>query len=272
MRNNKSRRQWLSSVEHHARTLLNKPITEIDQAVINAALEPSFRSGQHVTASRVASRIKTVCDWVAAGRPAPRRTGGEHVKHHAAVPYADIPEFMQELREKEAMSARALEFVILTAARTGEVIGAIWDEIDIENATWHVPAERMKAGRAHDVPLSRRTLELLRSMPRVKGNRHLFPGTQNGAPIGGSVMLHLLKSMRPGAVPHGFRSSFRDWAGDHTSFPKDVIEAALAHRVKNRTEAAYRRSSALEKRRLLMEAWAKYCDMPAHSKAVALHG
>ena len=175
MRNNKSRRQWLSSVEHHARTLLNKPITEIDQAVINAALEPSFRSGQHVTASRVASRIKTICDWVAAGRPAPRRTGTKHVKHHAALPYAEVPLFMQELREKEAMSARALEFVILTAARTGEVTGASWDEVDLDEAVWHVPAGRMKAGREHSVPLSRRALELLRSMPRVRGTGTYFP-------------------------------------------------------------------------------------------------
>ena len=273
MRNNKSRRQWLTAVEHHAHALLARPVTEVDPAAINAALEPSFRSGQHVTASRVASRIRTVCDWVAAGRRSPRRTGVSHVRHHPALNYSDMPQFMSELCEKTAMSARALEFLILTAARTGEVTGALWTEIDLESATWHIPAGRMKGERAHDVPLSGRVLELLSAIHREAGNPHVFAGVRPGAAIGDSVMLHLLKSMRPGAVPHGFRSSFRDWAGDQTSFPKDIIEHALAHKIKDKTEGAYRRETAVAKRRRLMEEWAKYCSSPVTaSEVVALHG
>jgi integrase len=170
---------------------------------------------------------------------------------------------MAELRGSSFVSARALEFTILTAARTGEVIGAIWDEIDFAEKTWIVPAERMKAGVEHKVPLSDRVLEILADLPREDGNSHLFVGAKQGQPLYKMAMLEMMKRLRPGFVPHGFRSTFLDWATERTNVPKFVAEKVLAHAIDDKVEEAYRRGDLLDKRRDLMAAWAKFCASPA---------
>jgi integrase len=184
--------------------------------------------------------------------------------HHPAMPYRDVPAFMQELREKQAMSAIALEFLILTAARTGEVFGATWDEIDLDSGLWTIPAHRMKAGQAHRVPMSEHAIAILSSRQQARGSDYVFPGQKPGRPLSIMAFDMLMRRMKANDyTAHGFRSSFRDWAGDCTSFPREIAEAALAHKVGDAVELAYRRSDALEKRRTLMQAWADYCGNAA---------
>jgi integrase len=186
------------------------------------------------------------------------------VQHHAALPYADLPAFMAELRERDSISARALEWTILTCVRTSEATGGRWLEIDRD--VWCIPGKRMKGRREHRVPLSKRALELLASIPR-EGD-FLFPGARLGAPLSNMAMLELVRDMRPGATVHGFRSSFRDWAADKTNYPNHVVEMALAHAVGDKVEAAYRRGDLFDKRRRLMTDWASYCGQPAKRAAV----
>jgi integrase len=182
------------------------------------------------------------------------------VEHHAAMPYADVPAFMRTLRVRDSVSASALEFTVLTACRTQESIGARWSEIDIDSATWVIPASRMKAKRDHRVPLSTRAVEILRSMPRVGESVFVNGG---GKPLSNMAMAELLKGMDAnGFTVHGFRSSFSDWARDRTGYPRDVIEMVLAHTIKDKSEAAYRRGDALDKRRRLMAEWARYLEAP----------
>jgi integrase len=169
---------------------------------------------------------------------------------------------MRELREREGISARALEFAILTAARTGEAIGATWTEIDLAKKTWAIPPERMKAGKEHRVPLSDRVLAILKDLPREEGNGFVFIGGRARKPLSNMAMLELMKGMRPDYVPHGFRSTFRDWAAERTNCPNHVVEKALAHVVADKVEAAYRRGDLFEKRRRLMTDWSRFCDMP----------
>ena len=195
------------------------------------------------------------------GKPLPHQSAAKRVRHHPALPFTELPAFMAELRENESISARALEFTILAAARTGETIGAKWSEIDLDAAVWAVPGERMKGGKEHEVPLSKEAVTLLENLPREKGG-YAFAGARAKKPLSNMAMLQLLRGIRSGLTVHGFRSTFRDWAGDRTNFPREVIEHALAHRIKDKAEASYRRSSALEKRRRLMEAWAGYCSVP----------
>jgi integrase len=203
----------------------------------------------------------------------PQLGPSKRVKHHAALPFAEVPTFIAELREKDCLSASALEFTILTAARTGDTIGAKWSEIDFDSGVWTVRDGRHKTGRDFDIPLSKRALAILKALPR-KG-QYVF--ANNGQPLSNMAMAELLRGMGYGsdrATVHGFRSSFRDWAGDRTSFARETIEAAMSHQIKDKAEAAYRRSTALEKRRKLMEAWAQYCSVSrdAGSNVVALHG
>jgi integrase len=199
----------------------------------------------------------------------PAKTKVRKVKHHDAMPYADVPAFVAELRDNDSLSARALEFTILTAARTGETIGARWSEIDVAAKVWTVPAERTKSGREHRVPLTERALEILASLPREDGNDHVFIGTRKGKGLSNMALLELLRGMvENGLTVHGFRSSFRDWAGERTNFPREIAETALAHVLTDKTEAAYRRGDALEKRRQLMTAWCRYCAAPAGAGAV----
>ena len=186
--------------------------------------------------------------------------------HHAAMPYPDIPGFLGKLREVESIHALALEFLILTAARSGEVLGATWDEIDIDAKVWIIPASRMKAGREHRVPLSARAMEIVERMAEIRTGDLVFPGQRRRRPLSGAAMGALVT----GATVHGFRSSFRDWAGEETSFPREIAEQALAHATGDATERAYRRGDALEKRRGLMEAWANYCEPAGAGNVVPL--
>lgn len=182
-------------------------------------------------------------------------------RHHAAMPYRDVPAFVERLRRLEALSARALEFLILTAARSGEVLEAIWGEFDLDAGLWTVPAARMKAGKEHRVPLSKPALAIVKALHEVCISDFAFPGHAKDRPLSNMAFAKLLQRMKADQyTPHGFRSTFRDWAGDTTAFPRDVAEQALAHRVGDETERAYRRSDALEKRRELMQAWGDYCD------------
>jgi integrase len=180
--------------------------------------------------------------------------------HHAALPYAELPAFMVALRHHEGVAARALEFTILTAARTSEVTGAQWDEFDLEAGVWTVPARRMKAGKEHRVPLSPRAVELLQQAYREEGSQHVFIGPAQGGGLSGAAMARVLKRLRDDAVVHGFRSSFSDWSHEQTAFANHVIELSLAHSVGSSVEKAYRRGDLFEKRAKLMSAWATYCS------------
>jgi integrase len=180
--------------------------------------------------------------------------------HHKAMPFADVPGFVGNLGAMQGVAPRALEFTILTAARSGEVLGARWDEIELQGKLWTVPAERIKGGREHRVPLPDRALAILKGLHQAKVSDFVFPGFKRGCPLSNMALEAVLRRAKVDFTTHGFRSSFRDWAGDHTAFARDVVEAALAHAIENKTEAAYRRSDALEKRRKLMAAWAAYCN------------
>ena len=260
-RNAKHRQQWANTLRDYARPLNDRPVSAIDGALITDTLA-SIWTSKPETARRTKQRIERVWAWVKNGMPLPVQGAAKRGNHHAALPFAELPGFMADLRQKESISARALEFTILTAARTGETIGARWDEIDLDSTLWTVPAERMKGGREHVVPLSARAVALLRGLPRERGNNFVFPGAKPGAGLSNMALLQLVRGMREGLTTHGFRSTFRDWAGDRSTFPRDVIEHALAHRLPDRVEAAYRRSSALEKRAKLMEAWSRFCSSP----------
>jgi len=243
---------------------------------------------KHETARRLRGRIERVLDWAIAQefRPGPNparwkglmdrlmpgRVQSARVKHHPALPYTEIASFMSHLREEDGVAAAALEFTILTAARTGEVLGATWSEIDVEKRLWTIPEGRMKTGRVHRVPLSLPTITLLNKMKHLRRDKAVFPGQQKPH-LSNMALLNVLKRMeRHGVTTHGFRSSFRDWAGECTDFPRDVVEMALAHTVGNAVEAAYRRGDALEKRRRLMADWADFCGMAADGKVLNLAG
>jgi integrase len=187
------------------------------------------------------------------------------------MPYKAVPGFLAQLAGRYAMAARGLAFLILTAARSGEVLGATWDEIDLEAGIWTVPAKRMKAGREHRVPLSKPALAIVKALAVTRTSDFVFPGQKPNRPLSGMAFEMLLRRTQAGAFTvHGFRSAFRDWAGDETSFPREVAEQALAHRVGDATERAYRRADALERRRKLMEAWASYCTAGAAGNVVQL--
>jgi integrase len=252
------------------------PVAAIDTGLVRKVLEPIWYTTPE-TASRVRGRIERVLAWATVAgyrsgdNPArwtghlkellPAKTKVAAVVHHDAVPYRDMPAFMAALRAKPGASARALEFTILGAARTGEVIGAKWGEIDLEAKLWAVPAARMKAGREHRVPLADRALAILEAIPR--DGQYLFSGAREGKPLSNMAMLELVRGMRgKGATVHGFRSTFRDWAAETTAYPNEMCEIALAHAVSDKTEAAYRRGDMMEKRRRLMADWAEYCDQP----------
>jgi integrase len=272
-KNEKHKQQWTNTLRDYAYPSLgDRPIAAIDGAAITEALK-SIWTKKPETARRVKQRIERVIQWVRDGTPLPVQGPSRRVQHHAALPFAGLPSFMAELRERDGISPRALEFTILTIARTSEAIGAKWSEIDLKAGVWTVPAERMKAGKEHQVPLSKRAMEILNELPRERGG-YVFPGAKAKSPLSNMAMLELLRGMRGGGTVHGFRSSFRDWAGDRTHYPREVIEHALAHQIKDKSEASYRRSAALEKRRRLMEEWAKYCYSPAlaSGELVALHG
>ena len=198
----------------------------------------------------------------------PKRSKVRKVEHHAALPYGEMPGFVTALRAQEGVAARALEFAILTAARTGEVLGATWQEIDFRERVWTVPGTRMKGGKEHRVPLSEQAIAVLEGM-RANGERSdakafIFPGARHGRPLSNMAFLMLMRRMgRTDLTAHGFRASFKTWAGEETSFPRDVIERALAHVIGNKAEQAYDRGDLFQKRRGLMEAWGRFCTSPA---------
>ncbi|WP_406624597.1 tyrosine-type recombinase/integrase [Acidovorax sp. SDU_ACID1] len=276
--NPKHRQQWENTLQTYVLPHMGHlSVASIDLPHVLACLEPIW-STKNETASRLRGRIESVLDWATVRKyrtgENPARWKGhldkvlaapskiQKVEHHRAVPVDDMPGFMRELRLREGLAARALEFVILTAARSGEVRGATWDEIDERTGVWTVPAERMKAGNEHRVPLSSAALDLLRQLPRLESTPLLFPGTK-GQPLSDMTMTAVMRRMKVDAVPHGFRSTFRDWAGEKTHYPRELAEQALAHTLESKVEAAYRRGDALEKRRQMMEEWAGFVG-PTH--------
>jgi integrase len=191
--------------------------------------------------------------------------------HHAAMSYEDVAVFVGRLRENNSVAALALEFCILTAARSGEVLGARWSEVDLDKRIWTLPPHRMKAGREHRVPMSERAMVILRTLEKIKAGDFVFRSQRKNGPVCVSAMHRTLRRMKAdGVTTHGFRSSFRDWAGNETSYPRDLIETALAHVIGDKAEQAYRRSDALAKRRDLMEAWANYCDPTRTAKVLQM--
>ena len=276
-RNPKHRQQWSSTLATYANpTMGDVSVKDIDTNLIVRALDPIW-SAKPTTASRVRGRIETILDWATVrefrtgANPArwkghldkilPAHRKFVAVKHHAALPYSELPAFIRDLRKQEGVAALALEFTILTAARTSEAIGATWPEIDIENSMWIIPATRMKAHRGHRVPLASEVHSLLHHAREFGDSQFLFPNVRNMTkPISNMAMLSLLHRMsRTDITAHGFRSTFRDWAAETTDFPNEVVEMAIAHTVSDKVEAAYRRGDLLEKRRRLMADWAGYC-------------
>jgi integrase len=276
-RNAKHRQQWQNTLRVYAAPLRPKPVDTITTADVLALLKPIWKAKPE-TASRLRGRIESILDaarvngYIAEGSANPARWRGHLDKllpqrerltrgHHAAMAYVDVPSFVAHLRARVATAALALEFIILTAARSGEALGAQWSEIDLKNKIWEIPSTRMKGGRPHRVPLSARAVEIIKVLVEVKCSDFIFPGNKPNRPLSNMATDMLLRRMGAGEVTtHGFRSSFRDWAGDCTSFPKEVAEAALAHAVGDETERAYRRGDALEKRRKLMDDWAAYLE------------
>jgi integrase len=262
------------------------PVQVVDVGLVMKAVEPLW-SAKPETASRVRGRIESILDWATArgyrtgDNPArwrghlenllPQKSKVRRVEHHAALPYCELAAFMTGLRQQDGVAARALEYAILTAARTGEVIGATWSEIDLEGRLWTIPGVPMKAGREHRVPLSDAALAILRTMGEVRTGEHVFPGARSGRPISNMAMLMLLRRMRRGDLTaHGFRSAFSDWCAEQTNFPSEVREMALAHAVGDKVEAAYRRGDLFEKRREVMSAWGRYCDGEDSSNVVEM--
>jgi integrase len=273
-KNRKHAQQWRATLETYAYPVIGDlNVADIDEAHLVRALQPIWKRVPE-TARRVRGRIEAVLGYATVSKfrsgdnPARWRNhlqtllGGTHkaVEHDAALPFVEAPIFIAELRTQKFTSAWALEFLILTVARTGEVIGARWSEIDLEARTWTIPKERMKAKAEHRVPLAPRAIEILERLERR--GEFVFGSAVSGRSLSNMAMLKLLRGMRPGITTHGFRSTFRDWAAERTHFPRDVVEMALAHAVGNKVEAAYRRGDLFEKRRRLMEQWARFLAKP----------
>lgn len=278
-RNAKHRAQWKATLDTYASPKIGAMlVADVKSADVLAVLSPIWREKTE-TASRLRGRIEAVISYaVQAGyrpqglNPArwkgnldmllPTRSKVARVVHHAALPYAEMGGFMAELKKHSGMGAAALRFAILTATRSGEVRGATWAEIDAEAAVWIIPAERMKAGKEHRVPLSPQALELLRELPRLDGIEFLFPASRKGQ-LSDMALTATIRRMGSAVTAHGFRSTFRDWAAEQTAYPSEVVEMALAHAIGNKVEAAYRRGDLFDKRRRLMNEWADYCDAPS---------
>jgi len=279
-KNPKHAAQWPATLTTYAHPVFGElPVQAVDVGLVMKALEPIWTTKLE-TASRVRGRIESILDWAKSRgyregeNPArwrghlenllPKKSKVHRVEHHAALPYTETSSFIAELRQQEGVAARALEFTILTGTRTGEVIGARWPEIDLENRLWVVPNTRMKAGREHRVPLSERAASILRALREIRQSDFVFPGHRVGRPLGNMAMLQLLRRMgREDLTVHGFRSAFADWAAERTNFPDEVRQMALAHVLSDKVEAAYRRGDLFQKRRQLAEAWARYCAAPA---------
>ncbi len=273
-KNAKHAAQWSATLETYAYPTIGKiRVSEIETAHVVSILESIWKTKTE-TASRLRGRIESVLDWATVRgyrkgeNPArwrghldkllPARAKVQKVEHHAALPYSDMGAFMVELAKVEGMGARALTFAILTATRSGEVRGATWAEFDLKAAIWTIPADRMKAEKEHRVPLSDDAVALLNALTRIEGVAFVFPSAKNGQ-LSDMTLTAVLRRMNKPVTAHGFRSTFRDWAGETTAYPREVIEHALAHQLKDKAEAAYARGTLFEKRRRLMADWAKHC-------------
>jgi integrase len=276
-RSEKHKEQWRATLRLHASSLRDKRLDEITTEDVLGVLSPIWQT-KHESASRLRGRIERILD---AARARGLRTGENPARwrghldsllagrrriaqaHYAAMPYPDVPGFVQVLRAHQGAAAVALEFGILTAARSAEILGARWDEMDLAARIWTLPPHRMKAGREHRVPLSKTAMDIVAQMQAIRTGDYVFPGLVPGRPLSVNALKKVLSGANvQGPTVHGFRSSFRDWAGECTAFPREVAEAALAHTVGDETERAYRRGDALEKRRLLMDAWAGFLAAP----------
>ena len=282
-RNAKHAQQWRNTIETYANPVIGKvALRDIDVAMVRRILEPIWTT-KNETASRVRGRIESIIDWGitmgyrSAANPARWKGHLEHLlaqpskvarrTRQPALPYADMPAFMQALRKQHNTSARALEFLILTGVRSGEVRNATWSEFDLDKAVWTIPAERMKGGREHRVPLSEQALRLVRAQQEVSFCSFVFPSPNrprdpeaDGAALSDMALTAVMRRMAltQKAVPHGFRSTFRDWVSETTTHSNEVAEMALAHSIRNKVEAAYRRGDLFEKRRQLMQEWADF--------------
>jgi integrase len=281
-RNEKHKYQWTATLTTFAYPVIGAlPVQEVDTALVLKVLEPIW-TAKSETASRVRQRMENILDFARVRgyregeNPArwrghldkllPARSKVRDVEHLAALPYAELPDFLASLRTREAIAARALEFLILTAARTGEVIGARWNEIDLLDKTWTVPAARMKAHREHRVPLSSRALAILDEMQVARNgdddNAYVFTGPKPGRPLSNMAFLMLLRRMElDDLTVHGFRATFKTWASERTSFQSEIVEASLAHAIGGKVEQAYQRSDLFEKRRRLLSTWATFCSI-----------
>lgn len=285
-RNDKHRAQWESTLKNYAYPKIGQlSVADVELPHVLSVLEPIWAEKPE-TASRLRGRIEAVLNWTTTrglrsglnparwrghldnqlAKPGKlkaakhRKTGSDG--HHPAMPIDNAPAFLKQLRAAEGMGARALEFAILTASRSGEVRGATWDEIDLEAGIWAIPAARMKAGKEHRIPLPSRAVELLKSLPRMAGTELVFSAPRGGQ-LSDMTLSAVMRRMGAGATPHGFRSTFRDWAAERTAYPGDMAELALAHAISSKVEAAYRRGDMIEKRRRLMDDWAKFLAAPA---------
>ena len=292
-RNAKHARQWVRTLKAYARPVIGtKPVDVIGTDDVLQILSEIWTT-KNETAKRVQGRIESILNFAAARKwrdpenPArwrghldkllPKPSRVKKVSHHPAMPYTDVPAFVAELKANSSVSALALRLLILTATRTSEVLQARWSEIDIESRIWVIPAIRMKTQREHRVPLAEEAVAILTVVPQVAGNPYVFPGARHGRPLSNMALLQLMRGMGYGVngergdyVPHGFRSSFRDWSGEVSSYPRDVAEMALAHVIQNKVEAAYRRGDLFAKRAKMMQEWAQFCMQETTEKVVPL--
>lgn len=276
--NPKHRAQWKATLDTYASPLIGKlPVHRVELAHVLEILSPIWITKTE-TASRVRMRVESVLAWATASGyrsgDNPARWKGnldvllakpskvKKVEHHAALAIDALPAFVADLRRRDGVAARALEFLILTATRSGEVRGATWDEFDLKSGVWIIPGERMKAGKEHRVPLCARALALVKEQPEVAGSAYVFSAPRGGQ-LSDMTLSAVMRRMEVDAVPHGFRSTFRDWCSERTAYPRDVAEMALAHTIQNKTEAAYRRGDLYDKRVNMMKDWQRFIDTPA---------
>lgn len=285
-KNQKHISQWNNTLETYVFPIFGHlSVEDVDTSLVMKALEPIWMIKAE-TANRLRGRIERILSWAtvrgfrSGKNPAdwrghldqllPKRSSIAKVEHFKALPFAEMNSFIENLRKNEGIAALALEFCILTVSRTSECMGAKWSEVNFNEKYWLVPAERMKAKKEHKVPLSPRALGILEQMRSISEGEFIFPGRTKNKPLSNMAFLSLLRRMKYDVTAHGFRSSFRDWAEERTNFPSNVVEMALAHTVKNKVEAAYRRGDLFMKRQLLMNAWETYCNSPTKAQGQVL--
>lgn len=283
-KNPKHAEQWTNTINTYASPIIGSlPVAKVDTALVMKVLQPIWTTKTE-TATRLRGRIESILGWATVSgyrsgdNPArwrdhldnllPKRSKVKKVEHHPALPYAEMGAFIKQLRAQDGVAALALELTILTATRTGEVIGARWDEFDLKGKTWTIPPERMKASKEHRVPLCGRAVAILNELAKL-GGEFVFPGLKPKKPLSNMAMLTLLRRMeRADLTVHGFRSTFRDWAAEQTAYPHEMAEMALAHTIDNKVEAAYRRGDLFKKRIRMMQDWQRHCENQQSKAAV----